>query len=457
MSYRYPLKSCSPEIKKYNRSLPAFFLFFCMIFMHIPAGAVDKASDNLNLEFEIPELEKKPYELRTEIKLTETIKGLDTGSLLFVQKYPDGFNDKALHQTDLDIKVEASYQTKITRFYGRLKESLGYNNEESWENNLKTEEAYVSFQPSPSIGIDIGKKVLKWGKGYAWNPTAFFSRPKDLDDPDLTLEGYYVISGDLIKSMQGPIKTIALTPVIFPVSKNINDEWGPDSEILWGGKTYLFAYDTDFDFMFLLGNETNDRIGFSFSKNISSNFEIHGEAAIVFDYVKYLTDRHGTKTKKEYDAKDFLLGVRYLSTHDTTYILEYYRNGHGYTEDEIKDYFSFINVAYDEYMRTQNMEELSASRMYGRQYFNRQTIMRDYLYLKISKKEPFNILYFTPSLTCICNINDASGSIAPQITYSPITNLELDLKTIYLFGDDNTEYGEKVHDYKVVASLTYYF
>jgi hypothetical protein len=457
MSFRYLLKYLNFDFYTCSFLALYFFLLFYSIFMCTSAEAIDKTSDDLNLEFEIPDVEKKSYEFRLELKSLETIRGLNKDSSLFLQKYPDGLDDTILYKTDLDLKIEASYQAKIARFYGRLKENLAYNDEESWENNLKTEEGYVSLQPSPSIGIDIGKKVLKWGKGYAWNPTAFFSRPKDLDDPDLTLEGYYVISGDLIKSMQGPIKTVALTPVVFPISRNINDEWGSDREIVLGGKAYFFAYDTDLDFMFLLGNETNDRIGLTFSKNISPNFEIHGETAIVFDYTKHVTDKQGNGIEKKYDARDFLLGIRYLSARDTTYIFEYYRNGHGYTEDEIKDYFSFIQAGYDTYSSSQNMGDILAGRMYGSQYYNKQTVMRDYFYLKISNKEPFDILYFTPSLTCVFNINDKSGSIAPQITYAPITNLEFDLKTIFLYGEDNTEYGEKINDYKILASVTYYF
>lgn len=457
MFFTHLSQSCICNLKKYIFFLLYCLLIFSVISMYGYAGAEDKPSDAIDLEFEIPEVEKKPYEFRAELKALEAVKGLDKDSLIFRQKYPDGLDDKILYQTDLDLKVEGSYQAKIAKFYARLRENLSYNDEEDWENYLRTEEAYVSLQSSPSIALDAGKKVLKWGKGYAWNPAAFFSRPKDLDDPDLTLEGYYVVSGDLIKSMDSPVKTIALTPVILPVSGSINEEWGTKKEIVWGGKIYFFTLDTDLDLMFLFGKEINDRFGFSFSKNISVNFEIHGETAIVLDYVKYLTDEQGNGAEKKYDAKDFLLGIRYLTARDTTYILEYYKNGQGYTKDEIKDYFSLIQAGYDDYISNQNMEKLAISREYGRQFYNKQTVMRDYLYLKASQKEPFDILYFTPSLTCIYNINDKSASIASQMTYTPITNLELDFKAIFLFGKDYTEYGEKINDYKILASVKYYF
>jgi len=444
-----------------NWKYALFYLWWLLVFPVITlygyASADEQTSDALDLGFEIPEVEKKPYEFKAELLLSETINVLNEDNLLFHQKFPDGAEDETFYQTDLSLKLEGSYQFSIVKLYARLKGSTYYNKEEDWVYDWLEEEAYVSLQPSPSIALDAGKKVLKWGKGYAWNPTGFFSRPKNLDDPDATLEGYYVVSGDLIKSMDGPLKTIALTPVILPISRDINVDRGTEKEIVWGGKIYFFAFDTDLDVMFLLGKEVNDRFGFDFSKNISVNFEIHGEAAIILDYVKHITDRQGNLTEKEFDAMSFLLGIRYLTNRDTTYIFEYYRNGKGYTNDEMKEYFTLIEEGYQDYTSSQNMARLGKSRKYGSQFYNKQAVMRDYLYLRVSQKEPFDILYFTPSITCIYNANDNSTSITPQVTYTPITNLEFDLKATVLLGEDFTEYGEKLNAYKIIGSVKYYF
>ncbi len=438
-----------------------FRIWLLLLFLSISFSgylrAEDKTSETLDLDFEIPEVEKKPYEFLAELEILETVKGLDNDSLLFLQKYPGGRDEETFFQTDLNLKVEGSYQAQTLKLYARLNGSFWYNDEEDWENDLQTEEAYLSIQPSPSVAFDVGKKVLKWGKGYAWNPAAFFSRPKDLDDPDATLEGYFSASGDLIKSMDGPLKTMALTPVILPVSSHINDEWGAEKEIVWGGKIYFFTWDTDLDVMFLFGEEVKDRLGFDFSKNISSNFEIHGEAAVVFDHVKYITDKDGNLYEEKNNVLNLLAGMRYQTSRNATIIFEYYRNGQGYNSDEIKDYFDLVEAGYQDYTSSGNMAKLAISREYGSQFYNKQTVMRDYLYLKVTQKEPFDILYFTPAATCIFNINDKSASLTPQITYAPITNLELDLKATFSFGKEHTEYGEKMNDYKIVAAARYYF
>ncbi|MDF1594082.1 MAG: hypothetical protein P1P89_21445 [Desulfobacterales bacterium] len=56
--------------------------------------------------------------------------------------------------------------------------------------------------------------------------------------------------------------------------------------------------------------------------------------------------------------------------------------------------------------------------------------MRDYLYFRASIKEPFDLLYFTPAVTTIVNLNDQSLSVTPEVVYTAITNLELGCATL---------------------------
>ncbi len=64
-------------------------------------------------------------------------------------------------------------------------------------------EGYLSLKPSSSLSFNFGKQTLLWGKGYAWNPVAFVSRPKDPDDPELAREGYITGLGGLYQELPG--------------------------------------------------------------------------------------------------------------------------------------------------------------------------------------------------------------------------------------------------------------
>jgi hypothetical protein len=89
--------------------------------------------------------------------------------------------------------------------------------------------------------------------------------------------------------------------------------------------------------------------------------------------------------------------------------------------------------------------------------YSRNTPMTDYLYLRISQKEPFDILYFTPAITWIVNLKDQSFSMTPEILYTGITNWEFRLKTFFILGGGNTEFGEKPNDFRIEFRARYYF
>jgi hypothetical protein len=72
-------------------------------------------------------------------------------------------------------------------------------------------------------------------------------------------------------------------------------------------------------------------------------------------------------------------------------------------------------------------------------------------------KEPWNILYFIPSLTSIVNLTDESFSLPPELLYNPLTNLELRAKIAFLLGERNSEFGEKQNNFRLEFRIWYFF
>ena len=327
-----------------------------------------------------------------------------------------------------------------------------------WDHKTSIYEGYLSLKPSPSLTFKLGKQTLLWGKGYAFSPVAFVSRPKDPDDPEMALEGFITVSADYTKSFDGPLKTISVTPVIFPVYEHINGDFGKINKLNFAGKIYFLFYDTDIDLIGLTGGSKTNRLGIDFSRNITTNFEVHGEFAFINNQKMKAIDSLGKISESKFDAKSYLLGVRYLTASDTTFIFEYYRNGTGFSHLEMKDYFTFIDKGYDLFLSRGNDSLLKKASSVTEGNYGRSNPMKDYLYLRISQKEPFDILYFTPAITGIMNLNDRSLSISPlNFLYTGITNLELRLKATALVGQKGDEYGEKPNDYRVELRVRYYF
>ncbi len=209
--------------------------------------------------------------------------------------------------------------------------------------------------------------------------------------------------------------------------------------------------------MFLTGGSKTPRHGFDFSRNIGTNLEVHGEFAFIRNFTKPLVDANGNTTSVTYDAVNFVLGTRYLNTLNTTYIFEYYHQGTGYSSDEISNFLTFIDKGYDNFLSSGDTRALAKAATVTQGNYARFTPETNYLYLRVSQSEPFDILYFNPSLTWIYNLSDRSFSITPELLYAPITNLELRLRTGFLVGATDSEFGEKQNDYRIELRARYYF
>ena len=208
--------------------------------------------------------------------------GFDKDSSLYKLLFYNRDEGATLEEYNAALQLEGSLEKGISRLFVRTNTDYkkSYLSEDQ---KTIVYEGYLSLKPSSALTIDMGKKTLKWGKGYAWNPVAFIDRPKNPDDPELSLEGFIVASADYIKSLEGPLKTVSITPVIIPVYEDINDTFGVVDKVNFAGKLYFLFYDTDIDVMFLTGGSKTARYGVDFSRNITTNFEIHGEFAVIED------------------------------------------------------------------------------------------------------------------------------------------------------------------------------
>jgi len=253
------------------------------------------------------------------------------------------------------------------------------------------------------------------------------------------------------------LKTFSVTPVLLPVYDHVNDTFGELNKFNVAGKLYFLFYDTDIDFLFLSPGSKTLRVGADFSRNITSNLEIHGEFAFFNNQKKTVIDSTGKPSETEFDATSYLLGIRYLTTSDTTFIIEYYHDGTGFSNVEMEDYFSFIDKGYDTFLKTGKKDLLNKATVLSKGGYGRNNPMRDYFYLRATQKEPFNILYFTPAFTTIMNLNDKSLSLSPELLYTGFTNWEFRLKGAALVGQTGSEFGEKPNNYRIELRVRHYF
>lgn len=406
--------------------------------------------------FDAAEFEKKPFDLGGYVELKQEQFRLNRDAAFYKLGYYnlDQRDTRARSTGALELVGKTTQGIATFNFRGHA-DATRDNLASAQENRVY--EAYASFKPDPGFTLDLGKKTLRWGKGYAWSPVGFVERPKDPNDPELSREGYSVAAADFIRNFDGPLQTLAFTPLLLPVGADVNGDFGKPNHVNVAAKLYFLYRDTDIDLVWLGRGSRTPRFGMGFSRNLTSNLEIHGEWARIADLEQKITTVSGATTTRQGNVTSALLGMRYLSEKDTTTILEYYRNGTGYTQGQMNDFYRLVDNGLSQFQASASDVLLQRALNLAQSGYGRPNPMRDYVYARISQKEPFDILYFTPSVTAIMNLDDRSYSLTPEVLYTGVTNLELRFRLYVLNGDAQTEFGEKQNQRRMELFARYYF
>ena len=199
------------------------------------------------------------------------------------------------------------------------------------------------------------------------------------------------------------------------------------------------------------------RFGLDFARNITSNFEIHGEWARFLQFPKPVTDASGHVSTDTSDVTSWLIGLRYLTESDTTLIAEYYRNGTGYDRGRARQFYQFVDAALTQFQQNGNDALVQKALSLSNGAYGRPNAGRDYLYFRAQQKDGLGVVYFQPSVTAILNLGDHSFQVTPELLYSGIRNTDLRLRIFMLQGGTGTDFGEKQNSRKVEMYVRYYF
>ena len=344
--------------------------------------------------FDASEFEKKSYELNGYFDLTYEYQKLDQNSAAYLLNFPNQSDRQSVDRTSGSLEITGKYTkdafSGVATFHSTyMHDYLG----DDTQTDLY--EGFVRYQPSTQLTAEIGKRTFRWGKGYAWNPVGFIERPKDPNDPDLSREGYVVAAVDYIKTYASDLHTIALTPVLLPVTEDINSDYGTVDKYNAALKIYFLYKNTDIDLLALSDGSRSARYGLDFSRNISTNFEVHGEWAYISYVKKNIMSSSGEIQVEDSAANQLMAGLRYLTENDTTYLFEFYYNGVGYSHAQLTEFYQGVKSA------NSNSDEflLEKFKTYGISGYLQRNPGKQYFYLRASNKEPFDILYFTPALS----------------------------------------------------------
>ena len=357
--------------------------------------------------FDMESIETKSFEysgyLRTEYKY----QNLNEDSPLYALL---GKSDTTQNTSLNEALFRFTYYKDDFKLISSL--SARYVNIDGTDETLFTAyQLYANYKFSTNHSIDVGKKTLKWGKGYFFNPAAFLDRPKDPTQPENAYEGFVMANYSYNKSFEGDLQNLKLDLIYMPTTSSVNNDFYNATSTNLALKLYLLYLDTDIEFIYLYSDEQKDKVGFTFSKNLLPHFEVHGE------YAKEIDGYHS-----------YLLGLKYVTESDITITSEYYYDSNGLTKDEIRSSLKLLPFA-------------------GKSYFVN----------KFSKKEPFGIVYSSVYFRDMLNTEDNSHLDALGFMYTFKNNIEIDFSYNLNSGNKESEFGKKMVSDFAWLKATWYF
>lgn len=421
------------------------------------ATALSVFAGRVNAEefkFDANEFEKKTLEFSAYLEQKEEGLKLRGDSPAYKLAYPGEAERNGLLRSTTTL--EASGKLNLDPFVAdlRVQASTARDALVTTTNTGKVMEGGLRWSAGPGLTLDLGKRVQRWGKGYAWNPVGFVERLKDPNDPLLSREGYEMVSGEWTKSFSGPISAISFTGLIVPTNERMNADFGNTKGLNPAAKLYLLALDTDIDLMWRGKGAKPQSFGFDFSRNLSTALEVHGEWAHTLDAPHNTVTASGVTSSQVLSSNSYLLGLRYLTPGEVTWIGEYYRNGAGYSAGELDNYYQFLDGAL---ATSASSVLINKARTVAQSGYGKPNPGRDYLYVKASVSEPLDWLYGAASLAAMTNLNDGSWQITPEVSYTGFNNVELRARLIFLGGQPNSEFTGKTMSSRLEMTARFFF
>lgn len=418
----------------------------------IAALALPAAAEEFT--FDASEFEKKTFEFSGYLEQKEEGLKLRDSSPAYSLAYPGKSSQDHLLRSTTTLELAGKLNLDPVVVDVRAQSFRADDQLVSGSDRGTVMEGGIRWSAGPGLTFDAGKRVVRWGKGYAWSPVGFVERPKDSSDPSASREGFVMAGGEWTKRLDGAVSAIGFTGLVVPTDTRLNTDFGAKKDLNPAAKLTLLAWDTDVDFLWRGKGAKSESFGFDFSRNITSALEVHGEWARTLDAPRSTVSATGVTQLRETNHYSWLLGLRYLTSSEVTWIVEYYRNGSGYGAGELDDYYTFLDTALADGAPAALQEK---ARRVAQSGYGRPNPGKDYLYAKASVSEPFGWVYGAASLTAMTNLNDRSWQLVPEVSYTGFNNVELRARAFVLGGGDLSEFGEKTASRRVEVYARFYF
>lgn len=309
-------------------------------------------------------------------------------------------------------------------------------------------ELYVDHALGNFLHLTLGRKILKWGTGYAFNPTGVIEPARNAADPSDRREQY---QGRQIISLDGYSGNNSVT-LVYANETTYNTKFNQGkSEFACRG--YSLIKGADFSLITHWKEDDKFKFGFTTAYTYGAHLELHSEFIAqqgtnklyhrVLDSLDYQISPANYPYVARYNnsRKIFtrlLLGVQYIFDSGSSLMAEYFYNQEGLTASEWNRWRQFILYHQERITTAIPLDPLSFQHFYSALYtLDRKGSMRHYGFCRLylpQQKSGLELMLFS---------NLVDGSSAGIATFNYFLNSHLTgwLRVEFYAGDRASEFG----------------
>ncbi len=281
-------------------------------------------------------------------------------------------------------------------------------NEWSRESQSKGEvnEAYFSWSAAKWIDFSVGRRIERWGTGYGWNPTGVVNPLKDPRDPTDRRDRFRGVDQASVDLF---VKGWNFTGMVVPLIPYSSAARARPVPVGWAARAYRLIHGFDFSLSASGGSGLPNSQGVSFSRTFGKALELHGEAAVFHNTVRWVPSAGVFHLERRPHA-EVLLGGQYTFPHLVNLTVEYYHNG--------------ANLSGREWMEFQRLTgSQSGNLLLANRHFMPLGMATDYVFNRIAW--PVRLNKLDVEMIAITAVRDRSSAIRPAIYWRITPNVTL--------------------------------
>lgn len=328
-----------------------------------------------------------------------------------------------------------------------LQVNANYSDRDKPDYNAVIRELYFDQALGEYFHITVGRKILKWGTGYAFNPTGVVEPTRRAIDPSDRLNQY---QGRQVISVDAFVGSSSLT-LLYANEARYDDgiKWGKD-EI--ATRLYALVKNIDISLIGYWCEDAKSKIGFNTAWTYGSHLELHSELIAqkgsqkryhhILDSSSHQVyfDQYPYRAKYQNSREIFykaLLGVQYTFDSGLNLMAEYLYNREGLAKTEWNQWRKFT-LFHQRQIIARPPNPRSIPNFYNALFtLNREGSMRHYGYYRVFQPRQKSSL----ELSAFLNLADGSGVVLPIWNYYLNPNITTWLRMNFFFGADDSEFG----------------